>query len=489
MSSTDSAARLLRRAAAMAAIASLAAGGLAACAQSQPPSGQPPTTAPPFPVSPDEVVDDLEERSFRFFWETANRENGLVPDRYPTPSFSSIAAVGFGLTAYGVGVERGYISREEARDRVLATLRFFGSAPQGEAARGMTGNRGFFYHFLDMKTGERFKDTELSTIDTTLLLGGVLFAGSYFDGGDPAEAEIRDLAEQIYRRVDWAWARARPPAVSMGWKPESGFLAYDWIGYDEAMLVYILALASPTHAIDPAGWDAWVAGYEGDWGTSYGQEHLRFPPLFGHQYSHLWVDFRGIQDAYMRGKRIDYFENSRRATLAQRAYATANPLAWEGYGEDVWGLTACDGPVDAELDHAGQPRRFHTYAARGIDFNDDGTLAPTAAASSIAFAPEIAIRAIVEMRRRYGAEIYSTYGFLDAFNPSFEFDGKAEAGRVVQGFGWVDGDYLGIDQGPIVGMIENHRSELVWKVMRKNPHIRTGLERAGFQGGWLGAGK
>ena len=486
MLTTYTAARMLRCAAAL---VSLGLGGLPGCADSQPPARPPPTATPPSTISPDEAVDDLEERSFRFFWETANTDNGLIPDRYPTPSFSSIAAVGFGLTAYGVGVERGYISREEARDRVLTTLRFFRSAPQGEAPTGTTGNKGFFYHFLDMKSGQRFKDTELSTIDTTLLLGGVLFAESYFDGSDPGEVEIRELAEEIYGRVDWVWVQARPPAVSMGWKPESGFLDDDWIGYDEAMLVYILALGSPTHAIDPAGWDAWVAGYAGDWGTSYGQEHLRFAPLFGHQYSHLWVDFRGIQDAYMRGKRIDYFENSRRATLAQRAYAIANPLGWKGYGKNVWGLSACDGPSDAELDYGGRSRQFHTYAARGVDFNDDGTLAPTAAASSIAFAPEIAIPAVVEMRQRYGAQIYSTYGFLDAFNPSFEFDEPVQGGRVVNGFGWVDGDYLGIDQGPIVGMIENNRSELVWKVMRKNPHIKTGLERAGFQGGWLGAGK
>ncbi len=431
------------------------------------------------------MLDDLEERTFRFFWETTNPENGLVPDRYPSRSFSSIAAVGFGLTAYGIGVERGYVSREAARDRVLATLRFFHSAPQGPEASGVTGYQGFFYHFLDMKTGHRFETVELSTIDTTLLLGGVLFAQSYFDGADPQEVEIRKLADELYRRVDWRWAQARPPAISMGWRPETGFIDYDWIGYDEAMLLVILALGSPTFPVEPVAWQRWVSGYEGKWGTFFGQEHLNFPPLFGHQYSHVWVDFRGIQDGYMRGRGIDYFENSRRATYAQRAYAIANPEGWKGYGQDIWGLTACDGPADAELEYQGKRRAFRGYSARGPGFNDDGTLAPTAAASSIPFAPEITIPAVMELRRRYGEHIYSTYGFLDSFNPSFHYDVPLNEGRRVPGFGWVADDYLGIDQGPIIAMIENHRSELVWRVMRKNPYIRAGLERAGFKGGWL----
>lgn len=462
-------------------LAAAAAWVLAGCADSQ--SRVRPPAPPPFTAQ--EMLDDLEERSFRFFWETTNPQNGLVPDRYPTPSFSSVAAVGFGLTAYGIGVERGYVTREAARDRTLATLRFFRSAPQGPGATGVTGYQGFFYHFLDMGTGERFKTVELSTVDTALLLGGVLFAQSYFDGPGPEEAEIRRLADEIYRRVDWRWAQARAPAISMGWHPESGFIPHDWIGYNEAMLVVLLALGSPTFAVEPEAWQAWVAGYEGDWAERYGQTHLTFPPLFGHQYSHVWVDFRGIQDAYMRGRGIDYFENSRRATYAQRAYAIANPEGWKGYGQDVWGLTACDGPADVQLDYQGRQRTFRTYAARGPAYSDDGTLAPTAAASSIPFAPEIAIPAAMEMRHRYGQHLYSTYGFLDSFNPSFEYAVPLGSGKVTPGLGWVAADYLGIDQGPIVAMVENHRSGLVWRVMRQNPYLRTGLQRAGFQGGWL----
>jgi hypothetical protein len=439
------------------------------------------------PASAERFLDDLQERTFRFFWETTSAQNGLVPDRHPTPSFSSIAAVGFGLTAYPIGVERGYVSREDARQRTLTTLRFFHDAPQGPDARGVTGHKGFFYHFLDMKTGERFQETELSTVDTALLLAGALFAQSYFDGTHPEEVEIRKLAEELYRRADWRWTQVRSPLIVMGWTPEEGFLTYDWIGYNEAMLVYILALGSPTFPVEPDAWEAWARGYEGDWGTFHGQEHLSFRPHFGHQYTHAWVDFRGIQDGYMPSRGIDYFENSRRATYAQRAYAIENPDRWKGYGENVWGITACDGPADVELDYAGKRHAFRTYAGRGMGFLDDGTLAPTAAAASIPFAPEIAIPAVIEMHRRYGEHIYSKYGFLDAFNPSFEFDVAVRQGRIIPGVGWVGPDYLGIDQGPILVMLENHRSELVWRVMRKNPHIRRGLERAGFTGGWLEA--
>lgn len=446
-------------------------------------------------VSDEALIEDLARRTFDFFWETANPENGLVPDRWPTPSFSSVAAVGFALSAYPIGVERSYVAREAARARVLATLRFFKNAPQGEAATGMTGYKGFFYHFLDMKTGARFKAVELSTIDTTLFIAGVLFCGSYFDRDDPEEAEIRALADALYSQIDWEWAIARPPVMSMGWKPESGFIEADWVGYDEAMLLYILAIASPTHPVSSAAWDAWVKGYVDNWGDADGEPRIMFPPLFGHQYSHAYVDFRGIADAFMREKGLDYFENSRRAVYAQRNYAVRNPYRWRGYDENIWGLTASDGPIDAKLDYLGEKRAFHTYAARGHEGQpdkgafmkgyDDGTIAPTAAAASIAFAPEIAIPAIRAMRDRYGREIYGKYGFFDAFNPSFDYDMAPKLGRRAEGVGWTDTDYLGIDQGPILIMIENHESGLVWDVMRRNPHIREGLKRAGFSGGWL----
>ncbi len=441
----------------------------------------------------DPFLDEVERRTFNWFWDLAHPETGLVPDRWPSESFSSIAAVGFGLTAYGIGAERGWVGREEARDRVLETLRFFASAPQGPAARGMTGYRGFYYHFLDMATGERFRDVELSTIDSALLFAGVLFCQSYFDRDDPGEAEIRRLADVLYRRAEWSWVTPRPPAVGMGWYPEGGsdgggrFHDYDWKGYDEAMIVYVLALGSPTHPVEPAAWEAWTSGYR--WAELAGREFLQFAPLFGHQYSHVWIDFRGIEDdALGRRHGIDYFENSRRATLAQRDYAAANPHGWRGYDRDVWGLTACDGPADVTLPVGGEPRRFHTYTARGVaadDVRDDGTIAPTAALASLPFAPEAVLPAMRAMRERYGDRLYSTYGFRDAFNPTFTFQDTPVERGTVGPEGWFDVDYLGIDQGPIVAMIENYRTALVWATMRKNPYVVAGLRRAGFTGGWL----
>lgn len=446
-----------------------------------------PEARPTATSADDAMLDDLERRTFDFFWRTADPATGLVPDRYPTPSFSSIAAVGFGLTAYPIGVERGYVSRAAARDRVVTTLRFFRDAPQGDAAEGMTGYKGFYYHFLDMKTGHRYRDVELSSVDTALLLAGVLFCREYFAGTDPAETELRQIADTLLDRVDWRWMQPRGPSIAMGWQPEHGFLDYDWIGYNEAMIVILLALGSPAFAVEPAAWDAWTSRYDKSWGVAYGQNHLGFPPLFGHQYSHLWVDFRQIRDRYMRAHDLDYFENSRRATYAQQAYAIANPDGWSDYGANVWGLTACDGPGDMTLTIHEKSREVHGYAARGLASYDDGTLAPTAMVSSLPFAPEIVLPGIRELRRRYGAPIYREYGFVDAFNPSFPETAHATAGTQVPGVGWVDVDYLGIDQGPILGMIENHRSGLIWKVMRKSAYLRRALARAGFTGGWLEA--
>jgi hypothetical protein len=431
---------------------------------------------------------ELQERTFRFFWDTANPENGLIPDRYPTGSYSSIAAVGFGLTTYPIGVERGYITRQQARQRTLVTLRFFANAAQGADARGPAGHRGFFYHFLDMKTGERFGDSELSTIDTAIFLAGALFSQSYFDGPEPDEVQIRALVDEIYRRVDWRWAQPKGPAISLGWSPEEGFLKYDWRGYNEAMLVYLLALGSPTFPVGADAWGEWTSTYDKQWTTLYGQEYLNFAPLFGHQYTHVWTDLRDIRDEYMKRRGLDYFENSRRAVYAQQAYAIANPRRCQDYGPSIWGLTASDGPADVEIEDAGGRRAFRSYWARGIDLggkHDDCTLAPTAVVASIPFAPELAIPTTLEMHRRYGQYIYSKYGFFDAFNRTFAFDVPLRHGRRVPDFGWVDADYLGIDQGAILAMIENYRSALVWRVMRKNPYLRRGLEQAGFSGGWL----
>ncbi len=432
-------------------------------------------------------LDTLEQRTFAFFWERSEPLTGLTPDRWPSHSSSSIAAVGFALTAYPIGVERGYVTRAEAAERVLRTLRFFWEAPQGAAPTEVSGYHGFFYHFLDMERGRRYQTVELSTVDTALLLGGALFCQSYFDGDDGREVAIRSYAEALYARVDWHWAQANYPLISHGWTPETGFLTFDWSGYNEAMLVYLLALGSPTHPIGRDAWDTWTRAYR--WGSDDKTlEHVGFGPMFGHQYSHVWIDFRGIQDEYMRARGIDYFENSRRQTYAQRAYAIANPGEWVGYGADLWGLTASDGPGNALLTVAGRPRAFFGYAARGTSFTevrDDGTLAPTALGGSVPFAPEIAIPALVTMRQRYGDRLFGNYGFIDAFNPTFAVPMPVPLGRVIPGEGWFDTDYVGINQGPIVAMLENYRSELVWRVMQRNPHILRGLRRAGFSGGWM----
>lgn len=447
-----------------------------------------------FETSPDAdaFLADLERRTFDFFWETTDARTGLAPDRWPTPSFASIAAVGFALSAYPVGVARGYITRTQARDRTLTTLRFFASLPQGPAKKGVAGHKGFFYHFLDMKEGLRFARCELSTVDTALLLMGALHAQSFFDGDQPEEASIRSLVDELYGRVDWAWAQVRPPSIGHGWTPERGHIPNDWKGYNEAMMVYLLALGSPTRPVKPEAYEAWLSTYdEHSWGESFGQTLLRFPPLFGHQFTHCWVDFRGIRDAYMATKGLDYFENSRRATYVQQAYAKANPLGWRDYSAEVWGISASDGPADVTLAYTttagkSERRRFISYAGRGMGLYDDGTLAPYAAGSSIAFAPEIAIPALMAIKQRY-PHTWGRYGFWDAFNPSFNYpDVKLTHGRIEPGKGWVDTDMLGIDQGPLLAMMGNHNGELIWRVMRKNAHLVRGLKRAGFTGGWLG---
>ncbi|MDT7835928.1 glucoamylase family protein [Aquabacterium sp. OR-4] len=485
-----------------AAAATGALGWLPGC-RTEPPAparsqGLAPASVPPRTLAAAEaaaLLDDLERRTFDYFWQTTDAATGLAPDRWPTPSFASIAATGFALTAWPLGVQRGWVSREAARERVLNTLRSFLDAPMGPQASGTAGHHGFYYHFLDMRSGTRFARCELSTIDTALLLAGLLCCQSFFDGAQADETRLRDGVDEFYRRIDWAWAMPRAPRIGHGWHPESGFISSDWRAYDESMLLYLLALGAPSRPVGREAWDFWASGLAEAWGSQYGQAHLRFAPLFGHQFTQCWVDLRGLHDGFMRGMQarepgLDYFENSRRATHAQRAYAMVNPEGWAAYGPEVWGVSACDGPADVQRAYGGRMRRFISYAGRGMGgahTHDDGTLAPYAAGSSIAFAPEIVLPALATMRARWGEHLYGRYGFFDAFNPSFDFaDVRLTHGRVVPGQGWFDTDYLGIDQGPMLAMLGNHRGEVVWQTMRRNAHLRRGLQRAGFQGGWLG---
>ena len=416
-----------------------------------------------------DFYEEIEKRTFRYFWETVDRRTGMAPDRWPSKSPCSIAAVGFALTCYAVGVERGWCSRVEARDLTLTTLRTFWDLPQGPQPNGVAGNKGFFYHFLDMRTGLRFKQSELSTVDTTLLFFGVLFAGQYYDADDPVEAEIRKLADSLYARADWIWFQAGRKAISMGWHPEKGFISRDWDGYNEGMGVFILGLGAPERPLDPKSWEAWTAPYPRFWRGEGASRHLAFGPMLGHEYSHLWIDFRGIKDAPMREAGLDYFENSRRAAYADRAYCAANPMGWKGYSEDCWGLSACDGPGV----NVGK-QRFAGYAARGPvgqpDGFDDGTLAPMGALGCLPFAPEIVIPCAQTLIQRHGEKLFGQYGFFDSFNPTAN---------------WYDTDYIGIDQGPILAMAANYRNDFVWSRMRRVPAVRRGLELASFRGGWL----
>ncbi len=433
-------------------------------------------------------LDTLERRTFQWFWDESDPHTGLTPDREPARTFTSISATGFALTAYPIGVERHWVTRPQAAARVLTTLRFFAGARQDTTAQDAAGTHGFFYHFLTYENGTRFKDVELSTIDTALLLQGVLFCQSYFDDMVPREMLIRALADTIVNRVDWRWVEVRPHLIAHGWDPEHGFLPYDWGGYNESMFVPILALGSPHHAVEPEVWSTWERSCP--WGTFEGYECVGFSPLFGHQYAQVWLDLRGLRDSLTDAHGIDWFENSRRATLAQRAYALRNPSRFRGYGARLWGLTACDGPVDGTRRVGGVEREFHTYEARGASFrgvHDDCTVAPAAAAGSVAFAPEVVIPVLQAMAADWRRWAYGPHGFVDALNPTLRDPVAISQGRIVPGVGWFDTDRLGIDQGPILAMIENFRSGLVWRVMRKNPVVIRGLKRAGFHGGWLDA--
>ncbi|TAE61594.1 MAG: Tat pathway signal protein [Bacteroidetes bacterium] len=419
-------------------------------------------------------LEELQRRNFMYFYDLAHPETGLIPDRWPAESFSSIAACGFGLTSYIVGVENKWITRASAAERSHKMLKFLWELPQGEGKTGIAGYKGLFYHFLNMNDGIRFKDVELSNIDTGLLMAGVLSSQVYFDGKDSTETQIRALADSLYRRVEWGYNLQPDNLLCMGWSPERGFISNKWSGYNEGMILYILALGSPTHPLPAASWEQWCKTYV--WAPFEGQpEHVNFGMLFGHQYSHMYVDFRGIQDPYMKAKGSDYFINSRTATLSNRAFCIRNPNGYEGYGENQWGLTACDGPKDTVAVIAGKERQFRGYFARGaaaMEQPDDGTIAPTAAGGSIPFAPEVCLPALEYMWATHYDKLVGPYGFKDAFNLTFPG-------------GWYDKDYLGIDQGPFVIQIQNHKDGLIWDLMKKSPYIREGLSKAGFAGGWL----
>ncbi|MEO5827809.1 MAG: glucoamylase family protein [Luteimonas sp.] len=420
-------------------------------------------------------LDTLQRHAFDYFLDQTSSLNGLVADTSQRGSDASIAAVGFGLACYPVGVERSWITRADAVERILSTLRFFRDSTQ-DTTPDATGYKGFYYHFLDMTTGRRAGRCEVSTVDSGFLLAGMLTAASFFDQDDEQEREIRDLTDLLYQRADWQWACNGGATLTHGWKPETGFLRYRWQGYDEALLLYVLGLGSPTHPLPVESYTAWASTYQ--WKVIDGYEYLYGGPLFIHQYSHCWLDFRGIQDAFMRDKGIDYFENSRRATYAQRAYAVRNPLEFAGYGTNFWGLTASDGPGWTTRRIQGIDRTFFDYIARGTPYGpDDGTIAPWAVAASLPFAPEIVLPAIRHLLDAY-PQASGNYCFRCSINPTYSSESAAS-------LPWTSDYHFGINLGPVVMMCENFRSGLVWVLMRASPHIMTGLWRAGFTNGWL----
>ncbi len=425
----------------------------------------------------DDTLHKLQRDTFDYFLKETNPLNGLVIDKTAPDWPSSIAATGLALACYPVSVERGFMSRKAAVERTLATLRFFWNSRQGPEPDA-TGYKGFYYHFLDMNTGRRVWQCELSTVDSAFLLAGALTAGLYFDAGTADESEIRALSDALYRRADWQWAQNQGSTMTHGWKPESGFLDYRWEGYDEAMLLYMLGLGSPTYPLPESSYAAWASTYR--WEHSYGQEYLYAGPLFIHQLSHVWINFQGIQDSFMRDKGIDYFENSRRATYIQQKYAMENPLKFQDYGPCCWGITASEGPGPVTMKINGIERQFFDYLGRGVPYGpDDGTLAPWALVASLPFAPEIVLPALDHCIHQAKMTKYNSYGFKASFNPT-------HPGNPGNPYGWwVSPWHYGLNQGPIILMIENYRSGFLWRLMQRCPYLVTGLRRAGFENGWL----
>ncbi|MBB4230853.1 glucoamylase family protein [Rhizobium mongolense] len=419
------------------------------------------------------LIDRLQKSAFDYFLKYSNPENGLVADTSVPGVPCSIAAVGFALSSYTVAAERGWMTRQEAAGRSVTTLRFFARSHQGRE-RHATGYRGFYYHFLHMDTGHRAWNSELSTIDTTLLVAGMLTAAAYFDQTDAVETEIRELAKFIYERIDWHWALNKGQTVSMGWKPGSGFLRWRWQGYDEAILLYTLALASPTHPIPPSSYDAFVSSYS--WMLFGKQPYLYAGPFFIHLFPHAWIDFRGTQDKEMAARDWDYFRNTQVSIAVQRDYAERNPGHFVGYNKDVWGLSASDGPPPTRNMRGGRRPKVLGYAARGAPLGpDDGTIAPWAALAALPFDRQASLDGLKALLATY-PHLLCEGRFPGGFNPTV---------KTARPEGWVDDRCVAIDQGLLVMTIENDRSEFIWNLMQQSPVIRLGLERAGFTGGWL----
>ncbi|HYN25954.1 MAG TPA: glucoamylase family protein [Pyrinomonadaceae bacterium] len=410
-----------------------------------------PTPAARIEQSDDAFLEDLSRRSFQYFWEQSDPQTGLTLDRartdgtphspsHPSHNIASSGATGFGLTALCIAAERSWVDPAAARERVRNTLRFFADSAFHE--------HGWFYHWLDVKTGERRWKSEVSSIDTALLLGGILTARQYYRN----DAEIVRLATKIYERVDFRWMlNGHATLLSHGWKPETGFLKPRWDTYSEDAILYLLAIGSATHPISPASWYAlWRDRYRYE---AYAYFTTIGVPLFMHQYSHAWVDFRNRRET--KSDQIDYFQNSINATLAHRAFCLTLSREFPGYGPNVWGITASDS-AKGYLAWGGPPR----------DPSIDGTVVPSAPGGSLMFTPAIALPALRTMRDKFGERVYGRYGFVDAFNPNN---------------GWVDTDVIGINVGIILLSAENMRTGNVWRWFMQNREIPRALQMVGLR--------
>ncbi len=393
----------------------------------------------PYQGTDDKLLDEIQRLSFDFFWNEASAKTGQVKDRAlangnDNRAMASIAATGFGLTSLCIGDRRGFGKSSEIRERVRNTLRFLANELHHE--------HGFFFHFIHMETGQRWEKCELSSIDTSLLLCGVLTARQYF-----ADQEIKDLATKIYERVDWPWMLNGGSTLSMGWTPESSFLNARWEHYCELMMIYLLAIGSPTHKISPDSWKAWtrpVIKYEG----------LEFisgnDPIFTHQYSQAWFDFRKKRDAY-----TDYFENSIKATKAHKLFCLSLRDKFPDYSEDLWGISASD-----------YEKGYTAWGGPPAQGPIDGSIVPCATGGSLPFLYEDCMPVLRNIRGRYKEKAWARYGFVDVFNP---LDG------------WADPDVLGIDLGITMVMAENKRTGFVWESFMKNPEAQAAMQKAGFR--------
>jgi hypothetical protein len=421
-----------------ASLGGLSLGAVAGACQQKRLSFSPPAGLP-YQGTDEQLLEEMEKASFEFFWNEASPRTGQVKDRALANGndqrrMSSIAATGFGLSALSIGDRRGYRGSNQIKERVRTTLDFL--------ANKLPNEHGFYYHFVDIETGARWEKVELSSIDTSLLLCGILTARQHFD-----DQQIKDLATAIYHRVDWPWMQNGGKTLSMGWKPESGFLKARWEHFSELMMIYLLGIGSPTYPLSPDSWDAWTRPTISYAGIEYISAN---DPLFTHQYSHAWFDFRTKRDRY-----ANYFENSVKATKAHKRFCLSLRDKFPDYSEDLWGLSASD--FEKGYTAWGGPPAIGPI---------DGSIVPCATGGSLPFLFDDCMRVLRNIRGRYGERAWTRYSFVDAFNPLN---------------GWYDKDVLGVDLGITMLMAENHRTGFVWDLFMKNPEAQEGMKKAGFR--------